>query len=179
MLFAPIHWSDVTAFSARVGALVAPITDPYSGQPENKATPASIVPYEYVFRGFALSRTPLALPEHVWWARVTVAGGYGYLLADNADLARWPSWLKSKSGSDVAEYRDFGGGVYRAASFAEDRIDTCLFMGPAGDAGLLSAPVSASAAPRSAMRSRRARLPPPRSARGSRPVPIAARAFRN
>ena len=24
MLFAPIHWSDVTAFAARVGALVAP-----------------------------------------------------------------------------------------------------------------------------------------------------------
>ena len=25
--------------------------------------------------------------------------------------------------------------MYRAASFAEDRIETCLFMGPAGDAG--------------------------------------------
>src|SRR5229473_1026160 len=56
MLFAPIHWSEETASTARVGALVAPFTDPFSGQPENKATPASIVPYEYVFRGFALSR---------------------------------------------------------------------------------------------------------------------------
>jgi assimilatory nitrate reductase catalytic subunit len=135
MLFAPIHWSDVTAFSARVGALVAPFTDPFSGQPENKATPASIVPYEYVFRGFALSRTRLELPDHVWWARVTVTGGYGYLLADNADLARWPSWLRSMAGGDLAEYRDFGGGVYRAASFAADQIETCLFMGPARDAG--------------------------------------------
>ena len=56
MLFAPIHWSEATASAARVGALVAPFTDPFSGQPENKATPASIAPYEYVFRGFALSR---------------------------------------------------------------------------------------------------------------------------
>ena len=48
-------------FAARVGALVAPLTDPFSGQPENKATPASITPYEYVFRGFALSRAPLEL----------------------------------------------------------------------------------------------------------------------
>jgi assimilatory nitrate reductase catalytic subunit len=135
MLFAPIHWSDETASTARVGALVAPFTDPFSGQPENKATPASIVPYEYVFRGFALSRVQLELPDHVWWARVTVAGGYGYLFADNADLARWQSWLRSITSSDLAEYKDFGGGVYRAASFAEDRIDTCLFVGPAHDAG--------------------------------------------
>jgi assimilatory nitrate reductase catalytic subunit len=135
MLFAPIHWSEDTASSARVGALVAPFTDPFSGQPENKATPASIVPYEYVFRGFALSRVRLELPPHVWWTRVTVSGGYGYLFADNADLARWQSWLRSIAGSDLAEYKDFGGGVYRAASFAEDRIATCLFIGPARDAG--------------------------------------------
>jgi assimilatory nitrate reductase catalytic subunit len=135
MLFAPIHWSEVTASTARVGALVAPFTDPFSGQPENKATPVSIVPYEYVFRGFALSRAPLELPSYVWWARVAVTGGYGYLLADNADLVRWPSWLRSVAGEDLAEYRDTSGGVYRAASFAGERIETCLFVGPARDAG--------------------------------------------
>ncbi len=135
MLFAPIHWSEATASSARVGALVAPFTDPFSGQPENKATPASITAYEYVFRGFALSRAPLELPDHVWWARVTVGGGHGYLFADNADLTGWSSWLRSVAGEDLAEYRDFGGGVYRAASFAVDGIETCLFLGPARDAG--------------------------------------------
>ena len=66
MLFAPIHWSEANATGARVGSLVAPHTDPFSGQPENKATPASIAPYEYVFRGFALSRKPLELPAHAW-----------------------------------------------------------------------------------------------------------------
>jgi assimilatory nitrate reductase catalytic subunit len=135
MLFAPIHWSEETASSARVGALVAPFTDPFSGQPENKATPASITPYEYVFRGFALSRVQLKLPGHAWWARVTVAGGYGYLFADNADLAGWQSWLRSVASGDLAEYKDFGGGVFRAAAFAGDRIATCLFVGPARDAG--------------------------------------------
>jgi assimilatory nitrate reductase catalytic subunit len=66
---------------------------------------------------------------------VTVAGGYGYLFADNADLARWQSWLRSVAGDDLAEYKDFGGGIYRAASFVDDRIETCLFAGPARDAG--------------------------------------------
>jgi assimilatory nitrate reductase catalytic subunit len=135
MLFAPIHWSEATASAARVGALVAPFTDPFSGQPENKATPVSITPHEYVFRGFALSRVPLAWPDHVWWAHVAVSGGHGYLLADNADLAGWQSWLRATAGGELVEYKDFGGGVYRAASFTEARIDTCLFLGPAQDAG--------------------------------------------
>ncbi|MBV8699561.1 MAG: molybdopterin-dependent oxidoreductase, partial [Bradyrhizobium sp.] len=135
MLFAPIHWNDEMASHARVGALVSAFTDPFSGQPEAKATPVSITPYEYVFRGFALSRRLLKLPDNVWWVRAAITGGYGYLFADNADLARWPAWFKAMSGDDVAEYRDFGGGVFRAASFAEGHIDACLFLGPAHDAG--------------------------------------------
>jgi assimilatory nitrate reductase catalytic subunit len=135
MLFAPIHWSGENTSGARVGALSAPFTDPFSGQPETKATPASIAAYEYVFRGFALSRQQIELPGHAWWSRVAVGGGYGYLFADNADLAGWQSWLHAVAGEDVAEYRDFGGGVYRAASFAGERLDTCLFVGPARDAG--------------------------------------------
>ncbi len=134
MLFAPIHWNDVTASHARTGALVGAFTDRFSGQPEVKATPASLTPYEYVFRGFLLSRRVLHLPEHLWWVRVAVSGGYGYLFADNADLVRWPRWVKTVAGDDLAEYSDFGGGVYRAASFSAARIETCLFVGP-GRAG--------------------------------------------
>jgi assimilatory nitrate reductase catalytic subunit len=135
MLFAPIHWSEANASAARVGALAAPVTDPFSGQPEAKATPASITPYEYVFRGFVLSRKLLKLPDHAWWARATVSGGLGYLIADNADLKGWSSWLRVVAGEELAEYSDFGGGVYRAASFAGEAIETCLFLGPAHDAG--------------------------------------------
>jgi assimilatory nitrate reductase catalytic subunit len=135
MLFAPIHWSEVNASAARVGALVAPLTDPFSGQPEAKATPASIAPFEYVFRGFVLSRSPLKLPDHAWWAQVAVRGGLGYLIADNADLKDWSSWLRSVAASELAEYSDFGGGVYRATSFIGEAIETCLFLGPARDAG--------------------------------------------
>ncbi|KJC60843.1 nitrate reductase [Bradyrhizobium sp. LTSPM299] len=135
MLFAPIHWSGANATGARVGSLVAPYTDPFSGQPENKATPASIAPYEYVFRGFALSRMPMELPGHAWVARVAVTGGHGYLFADNADLKGWQAWMHAAASDDLAEYNDFGGGIYRAASFRGDRIEACLFVGAAGDAG--------------------------------------------
>jgi hypothetical protein len=42
LIFVPIHWSDATAADARVGEAVAGATDPFSGQPESKATPAKI-----------------------------------------------------------------------------------------------------------------------------------------
>ena len=88
-LFAPIHWSAETSSCARIGDLVAPHTDPYSGQPESKATPAAVAPVAFAFRGFVLSRRPIALPESTWWARAAVAGGWGYLLATNSGLAAW------------------------------------------------------------------------------------------
>ncbi|CAN5455213.1 nitrate reductase [soil metagenome] len=134
MLFAPIHWSDETGSFARVGALVTPFTDPFSGQPENKATPAAITLQSYAGRGFVLSRTPLVMPEGAWWARAAVTGGIGYLLADNAGVAHWKSWMKALLGDDVAEFEDAGRGVFRAATFINDRIEICLFMGPAVDA---------------------------------------------
>ncbi len=43
-IFAPIHWSDATAGDARVGAMAMAENDPFSGQPELKATPARIEP---------------------------------------------------------------------------------------------------------------------------------------
>src|SRR5262249_45871571 len=88
-LFAPIHWSDTTASSARIGSLIAPDTDPHSGQPEAKATPAAIAPAAFAARGFVLARRPLALPDSTWWARVAVAGGAGYLLASNYEVLAW------------------------------------------------------------------------------------------
>ena len=131
MLFAPIHWSEQTATRARVGALVAPLTDPFSGQPENKATPVSIAPAEFRLRGFVLSRTPVAFPGATWWARVSVTGGHGYLLADNADVAQWVTWMAARAGNGVSDYLDAAEQTYRAATFVNDRIDTCLFVGPA------------------------------------------------
>ncbi|OQW57087.1 MAG: nitrate reductase [Proteobacteria bacterium SG_bin9] len=146
MLFAPIHWSAENASSARVGSLVAPLTDPFSGQPENKATPAALSPVTFTRHGFVFSRKPLTLPASAWWARVAVTGGFGYLLAADDDMAGWKTWFATQTGEadlnaihllrsdpqagDIAEYEDAAHGVYRAAAFAGDRLELCLFFGP-------------------------------------------------
>jgi assimilatory nitrate reductase catalytic subunit len=131
-LFAPIHWSGETSSAARIGELVAPATDPISGQPEAKATPVNIVPVAYALRGFALARRALTLPEGSWWARVQVAHGVGYLLASDLAPAAWRAYAQSLfGGGEIAEYSDDPRGLYRIAAFVDGRLDGCLFIGPA------------------------------------------------
>jgi assimilatory nitrate reductase catalytic subunit len=130
-LFAPIHWSDETASAARVGDLVTPATDPFSGQPEMKATPAAIEPIEFRFRGFALARTALAMPAETWWARVRIANGEGLLMASNDAPDVWRARARGLFGGDaeIAEYFDEPRGSYRMAAFVEGRLIGCLFIG--------------------------------------------------
>ena len=132
-LFAPIHWSDANASSARVGELVNPATDPFSGQPEAKATPAAITRVDYRFAGFLLSKQPMTLPQHTWWAKSAAAGGEGFLLASNDGPERWRSFVHAQVGDGISlsEYLDEPRGTYRAAGFADGRLAFCLFVGPA------------------------------------------------
>ena len=67
-LFVPIHWSAENSSAGRIGALVQPATDPFSGQPEAKATPACIAPYPVGSFGFLLSRQQLRPGGLAYWA---------------------------------------------------------------------------------------------------------------
>jgi len=130
-VFAPIHWSDATASFARIGSLVAPFVDPISGQPEMKATPASLSPASFAHCGFVLSRKPLALPADCWWSHVAVKAGHGYLIADNLSSGTWRRWFDAQAQTDdVAVYEDTVNGVYRAASFDGGNIALCVFVDP-------------------------------------------------
>ena len=132
-IFAPIHWSDATASDARVGALAMADTDPFSGQPELKATPARVEPVEFAYRGFALTRERIALPHGTWFARVAVAGGHGLLFATNELPARWHGLAEQLIADDTerAEYIDLPRGIVRIAAFRDGRIEACIFCGPA------------------------------------------------
>jgi assimilatory nitrate reductase catalytic subunit len=133
-LFVPIHWNAETASSGRAGDLVAPHTDPHSGQPEAKATPATIVPVQFAWRGFALTRAPLALPPETWWARVALAGGVGTLIATNDAPKRWRENAARLLGGTRAEFIDLKRGIYRAAALRDGRLEAALFLGPANAA---------------------------------------------
>ena len=139
-LFAPIHWSAETSSSARVGELVAPCTDPFSGQPEAKGTPARLEPVAFAYRGFTLTRTPIALPKGTWWARVALAGGTGTLIASNEPPRTWRDRVDALIGTEISEYFDDKRDIYRAMAFREGRVEAALFLGPAASAATWDAP---------------------------------------
>jgi assimilatory nitrate reductase catalytic subunit len=133
-LFVPIHWSAETASSARACDLIAPYTDPHSGQPEAKATPVSIAPVDYAYRGFALTRQPIVPPDGTWWARVALSGGIGTLLAAGEGPAHWRDRAAAMIGGELAEFIDLRRGIYRAASFRDGALHAALFLGAAESA---------------------------------------------
>lgn len=131
-IFVPIHWSDDTSSDGAVGPLVHGYVDPVSGQPETKATPASIRPEPMALRGFALTREPIRLPAGSWWARVAVDGGSGTLFASRADTREVAGFAPDLfPDCDLAEYVDEGAGIYRAAAFRDGVFQGALFVGPA------------------------------------------------
>jgi assimilatory nitrate reductase catalytic subunit len=134
-LFVPIHWNAETASHSRAGELVAPHVDPFSGQPEAKATPAAIAPISFAYRGFALTRQPIELPKKTWWARVALTGGTGYLIASEKGPEFWREYArKLMICDDLAEFADNARGIFRAAAFREGRLDGALFLGRANAA---------------------------------------------
>jgi assimilatory nitrate reductase catalytic subunit len=57
-------------------------------------------------------------------------GGHGYLLAHNLAVDFWQEWFVANAPcDDVAAYDDQAGAAYRAAAFANERIELCLFSG--------------------------------------------------
>ncbi len=130
-LFVPIHWSAETASCARVGELVSACTDPYSGQPEAKATPAAIAPVDFALRGFTRTRAAVPLPEGTWWAKVAVAQGVEYRLATSQGPLFWHDFAYRCLEPDARLTERLDGPVYRAAALLDGHLDGCLCLAPA------------------------------------------------
>ncbi|MFG1361143.1 nitrate reductase [Xanthobacter pseudotagetidis] len=131
--FAPIHWSFANASHGPIGQVVQARTDPFSGQPDSKATPVSLAPVPAPFEGVLLARSELAPPEGVWWARAALAGGFAWRLSGTVGPEAWASWFRGMGGGDIIEMTDAAGGAYRAAAFdAAGRLAAALFVAPAG-----------------------------------------------
>ncbi|MDB5596974.1 MAG: assimilatory nitrate reductase alpha subunit apoprotein [Hyphomicrobiales bacterium] len=134
-IFAPIHWSAETSSDGRVGALVQPATDRYSGQPELKATAAAVSPVSFARHGFVLARDVPDLGADWWLARVAVGGGHGALLATGLEIEACAEIAQSLfAGAELAEFQDEERGLYRLAAFVEGRLVGAFFIAPADEA---------------------------------------------
>ncbi|MET0982364.1 MAG: molybdopterin-dependent oxidoreductase [Telluria sp.] len=129
-VFVPIHWNGQTASDARVGALVNPVVDPVSGEPEFKHTPVMVAPFVVEWHAFVLSRESLALDSIAHWTRIQGEGFVRYEMAGRGPVD--PDWARALLGAgeaaDWIDYEDEGLGAYRAAHLVEGRLQACVFV---------------------------------------------------
>ena len=134
-VFAPIHWSGETSSHGRIGAAVQAFVDPFSGQPEMKATPSALAPVQFSSRGFVLSREQVRLPDGTWWAQVAISEGQGLLFASDASLDGWQQAMRAHFvGCELVELMDLRAGVYRLAAVRNEALVGAVFIGPDHDA---------------------------------------------
>ncbi|WP_428686913.1 molybdopterin-dependent oxidoreductase [Roseibium sp.] len=128
-VFVPMHWTDQFASQARIDAVVAPETDPHSGQPGSKFTPVAVSKREMAWFGFAiLTRRPEAIAAD-YWAIAPIENGYRLEFAgrNEADLRTVVSELGT-FGDDQLSIEDTVNGSFRQAFWQEERLQAAFFF---------------------------------------------------
>ncbi|HWA62849.1 MAG TPA: nitrate reductase [Caulobacteraceae bacterium] len=131
-LFLPMHWTAAFAPAGRSNGLIAPDTDPVSGQPELKHAPARISAYRETWRGFALTRTPDAPPRGLGlvWRRIPQADCHLLEFAGRGDADERAALVLALMGpvrADDLAMTDAAGSVRRAA-VRDGRLERALFI---------------------------------------------------
>ncbi|MDR3532269.1 MAG: nitrate reductase [Rhodopila sp.] len=134
-VFAPMHWTDQFASTGPIGRVVGAKPDPVSGQPELKATAATVTPALVHFHGLLLRRAGGPLPDICHWVRVPVTEGQLYRLAGlrpmpaGDDLTRFAAALLDlPAGTDWLEVSDVRRGMLRVAAVVDGALEACLFL---------------------------------------------------
>ena len=127
-LFVPIHWSDQNSSAGRIGALVQPTTDPRSGQPEMKATPASIEPFPATRFGFLLSRELPPTRNLAYWARARMPAGYRHLFRAHRHARELERLVhRPLPEGELLTYEDAGSDQFRVAVLDDGRLQAVLY----------------------------------------------------
>ncbi|TXL17116.1 hypothetical protein BMR04_07325 [Methylococcaceae bacterium HT3] len=111
-----------------MGALVNPVVDPISHQPESKYTPVGIKTYQAAWHGFILSRHPLDFNHPEYLVKVKGNQFYRYELAGEIVPESWEEWSKnilcsaSNEAPQWQEYADPAQNKYRAARILDNQL---------------------------------------------------------
>lgn len=131
-LFAPIHWNDQFASSARIGRVIEAVTDPHSGQPASKMARVSARPFRAAWYGFAVStEKPLGLDTD-YWALAKAKGGWRLEIAGSDDITDWTTWCRKAFGIapeiEPVLYQDRTKGTQRLAFSKNGKLLAVLFL---------------------------------------------------
>ncbi len=128
--FAPMHWTGETAPKGRIDALVAPSTDPVSGQPESKASVIALSRFEAAWYGFAVAAAQPSA-DTAYWAQMRTTQGWRMELAGDTPCTDWTHFAKGLFGlgNDPQVFTDAGAGLTRLAFTSDDgTLTAALFV---------------------------------------------------
>jgi assimilatory nitrate reductase catalytic subunit len=130
-IFTPIHWTDRQSTGGRTGLLPRPLTDPHSGQPGFKSTPAKVEKVAVEWRAFLIARGEAkAWPQCLWATRIAVPGGVLYELAGVGRDDMIDACLPAGARIETA---DAARGSRRIAVLADGRLSAVLFVTRTGE----------------------------------------------
>ena len=130
--FVPMHWTDEFSARARVGALVAPVTDPISGQPASKTMPVRAERFAARMFGFAVLRAKPSLIDADYWSLARCYGGWRLEFAWAVEHEDWSACARSILGNDptaeLLAYHDAANGRHRFVSITRGRLAGALYL---------------------------------------------------
>ncbi|MCW2316510.1 assimilatory nitrate reductase catalytic subunit [Rhodoblastus acidophilus] len=132
-IFVPIHWTDQFAANARVAALIAPVVDPVSGQPESKAATVAAQAVAPAWFAFALTREKPAHIDAAYWALARTPGGWRIELAGLAPLADPEVFARSLfcvGDCELTALRDERAGAFRCVAAKDGEILGAFYLAP-------------------------------------------------
>jgi assimilatory nitrate reductase catalytic subunit len=128
-VFAPMHWSRMNAGLACINGLMLQNTDPVSGQPELKFSPANIQPFDAEWYGFAITERQPEMPDIEYWANARAEKGFRFELAGSATPKNWTVFAQDILQShNLHAYQDQKSGAFRFAAFEKEHLIGALFV---------------------------------------------------
>ena len=140
-VFVPMHWCTPYANAARVDVLVAPITDPVSGQPALKHSTVSVSRLNEVRFGFAVSTDRIDVDQLSYVARARCKGGWRteFAFGNHLDTTEVVAELLSVTGKpaidnkhgnkrEVLELKDNHHRRYSLVVLDGDRLQAACFI---------------------------------------------------
>lgn len=130
--FAPIHWTAQTAPTGRIDAVVEANVDPFSGQPDSKATQVALRRMKAAWYGFAISAKPIAA-NCTYWATAPTQAGHRIEMAGCFTPDDWEveaRRLFDLPDATVTSLIDTSRGTARIALEKDGRVMAALFVSP-------------------------------------------------
>ncbi|UUP15949.1 nitrate reductase [Nitratireductor thuwali] len=133
-VFVPMHWTDRYAASGRIGAVAAPVTDPFSGQPALKNVAVRISRFAAALYGFAVSARRPDMRDADYWAMARAKEGWRTEMAFAAKIEAPDAFfrrvlgLSEDSAVETIAYHDARRGDHRLAAFDGARLVGALHL---------------------------------------------------